>query len=61
MQVHLSLHLDHNQEGVVGRAARNLGTALNWLSGPAMSEQERQERDLAEVRNLKHDVSALHL
>ncbi len=59
MHVHFALHIDHNHPGVLGRVARELGSAVDWLSGPAMTEQERQERVMAEVRNQKHDSSAM--
>lgn len=61
MKANTSLHIDHNAGGLLGRIARDLSTALEWISGPAMSEQDRRERVVAEVQNLKYDTSALHL
>ena len=61
MKANNSLHAEQNTGGLLGRVAHDLSAALEWLSGPAMSEQDRRERVVAEVQNLKFDTSALHL
>ena len=61
MHAHLSIHIDHNHPGLLSRVAHDLGAAFGWLAGPAMSEQERHDRVVAEVQNLRYDTSALHL
>ena len=61
MKANNSIHAEDNHTGLLGRVAHDLSTALDWLTGPAMSEQERTERAVAEVRNLRYDASALHL
>ncbi len=52
---------NHAHTGLFGRVAHDVSAALEWLGGPAMSEQRRRERDMAEVYRLKHDTSAMHL
>ena len=59
MNAHIHVHLDHNHEGLFSRIARDLGAAYEWLAGPSMSEQERANRELAEIRNSKYDNVAL--
>ena len=50
--VHLdSVHPDHDHEGLFGRASRNVSAALDRLTGPAMTEQDRLQLELVEVRN----------
>ena len=59
MKANASLHTDPNHAGLFNRIANDLSAALEWLAGPAMSEQERRERLMAEVQNLKHETSAI--
>ena len=54
-------HTERNHAGLFGRVAHEVSAALEWLTGPAMSEQERTERAMSQVQNLKYDTSALHL
>ena len=54
-----SLHFDHSHDGLFGRVSRNVGTALDWLTGPAMTEQDREEQTLADVRNRRFEDSVL--
>ena len=61
MKFNASIHAEQNRAGLFGRVAQDLSAALDWLTGPAMSEQERSERAMAEVQCLKYDTSALHL
>lgn len=49
MHAHFSVHWAHGHDGLLGRVARDLGAAYAWLTGPALSEQERQRRELAEI------------
>lgn len=51
MHVHISLHRGHSHRSLVGRISRDLGSAVDWLTGPAMSDRDRMQRDLAEARN----------
>ncbi len=44
--MHIHLHFENNHEGLFSRVTRDLGTALDWLTGPAMSQQERLDRTL---------------
>lgn len=59
MKANTSLQREHNHDGLFSRIAHDVTVALDWLTGPAMSQQERRERLMAEVQNLKHDTSAL--
>ena len=56
-----SIQANHKNDGLFSRVAHDMSAALEWLGGPAMSEQRRRERDMAEVYRLKHDTSAMHL
>ena len=44
---------DNHPEGLLNRIARDIVAVYDWLSGPPMSEQERLNRMLAEVRPLR--------
>ena len=59
MHAHFSVHWDHGHAGLLGRVARDLGAAYAWLAGPALSEQERQRRELAEIGAWNHLSGAL--
>ena len=61
MKANTSIHAEHDHAGWLSRVAHDVSVALDWLTGPAMSEQERQDRVVAEVQNLKYDVRALQL
>ena len=41
MNPHLHLHFGHSHDGLFGRVARDLGTALDRMTGPALSQQQR--------------------
>ena len=58
VQLH-SVHSDHSHYGLFGRVSHNVGTALDWLTGPAMTEQERSQLTLADVRNRRFEDTAL--
>ena len=49
--MHVHFHFDHNHDGPFSRLTRDLGGTLDWVTGPAMSQQERMELTLAEVQN----------
>ena len=49
--MHVHFHFDHNRNGPFSRLTRELGGALDWITGPAMSQQELMERTLAEIQN----------
>ena len=59
MHAHVSLHLDRNHDGLVSRVAREVGVALDWISGPALSDQQYLERARAEARNERHGYGVL--
>lgn len=59
MHAHFSVHWDHGHAGLLSRVARDLGAAYAWLTGPALSEQERQRRELAEIGAWNHLSGAL--
>lgn len=59
MHAHIHVHFDHHHGGLFSRIARDLGAAYDWLAGPAMSEQERLDRELAEARSSKYAEGAL--
>ena len=61
MKANTSIHAEHDHAGWLSRVALDVSVALDWLTGPVMSEQERQDRVVAEVQNLKYDVRALQL
>ena len=54
MSVQLHVHFDHHHDGFLARLSRDLGHALDWIAGPAMSEQQRYDRLQAEVRGDKY-------
>ena len=45
---------DHHSDRVLARIAREVVSFYDWLSGPPMTEQARQNRDLAEAQNTKY-------
>ncbi|MDE2780075.1 MAG: hypothetical protein OXN21_03660 [Chloroflexota bacterium] len=59
MQLHFHGSEGSNQDGVLDRLNRRLGNAIEWLSGPAMSEQERFDRVRAEVQSDKYGYGIL--
>ena len=59
MHAHIHLHLDHNHGGLFSRVTRDIGSALDWITGPAMSSQERLKRAQAEVRSNKSGYGIL--
>ena len=59
MHAHFTVHFDHNHNGLIGRFSRNVGTALDWLTGPALTDQERSQQTLADVRNRRFEDSVL--
>lgn len=59
MSVLLYVHFDHHQDGFLTRLGRDLGHALGWIAGPAMSQQQRYDRLQAEVRNDKYGHGVL--
>ena len=61
MKASTSMQAEHAHGGLFHRVAHDVTIALDWLAGPAMSQQERRERVVAEVQSLKYDTSALHL
>ena len=61
MKANTSMHSEHDHAGLISRVAHDLSAALEWVTGPAMSEQERVERAMAEAKRLRYDTSAMHL
>ena len=59
MHAHLSIHRNYNHDSLFRRMARDLGTALEWISGPAMSRQGLMDRAQAEARNQKYGYGIL--
>ncbi|MYC29863.1 MAG: hypothetical protein F4X65_07220 [Chloroflexi bacterium] len=59
MSVQLRIHFDHHHDGFLTRLGRDLGHALDWVAGPAMSEQQRYNRLKAEVRSDKYGHGVL--
>ncbi len=59
MKASATLRADHDDVGLFSRVAHEVSTAMDWLTGPAMSGLERRERLMAEVKSLRHDTSAL--
>ena len=57
--MHVHFHFDHSHDGPFSRITRRLGGTLDWIAGPAMSQQERMERTLAEVQNEKSSYDVL--
>ena len=39
MKFNASIHEEQNHAGLFGRVAQDLSAALDWLTGPAMSQQ----------------------
>ena len=50
-----------NQEtaSFLGRIAKEIIIAYAWVSGPALSEQQRLQQDLAEARRIERELNAL--
>jgi len=53
------MHRDHTHDDLVGRVSRDLGNAVEWLTGPAMTDQERREHALADVRNRRFEDTVI--
>ena len=58
MKANASVNTEHNHTGLFGRVAHDAWAAVEWLAGPAMSEQERTERAVAEFQRFKYDTRA---
>lgn len=54
-----AVHFDHNHEGLFGRVSRNVGAALDWLTGPGMTDQKRAAQTLTDVRNQRFDDTVI--
>ena len=39
----------HDEKGILPKIGHQLVHVYDWISGPAMSEQERMQRELAET------------
>ena len=59
MNAHIHLHLDHRHAGLFSRVIRDIGNALDWITGPGMSNQERLERAKAEALYSKQGFGVL--
>lgn len=59
MHFHFQVSEDSSQDRLFDRLNRRLGNAIEWLSGPAMSEQERFDRVRAEVQSDKYGYGIL--
>ena len=59
MHVHICLHRDHGHDDLLGRISHELGNALDWVTGPGMTEQERSHQTLADVRNRRFEDTVL--
>ncbi len=59
MSAHIHVHLNHNHAILFGRVARDIGNALDWITGPGMSNQERLERAKAETLYSKQGFGVL--
>ena len=59
MHLHIALHKDHSHNELLGRISRDLGSALDWVSGPATTEQDRAQLRLADVRNRAYENGVL--
>ena len=51
MHIHVSFHKNRNHDDLFGRKSQDMGGALDWLTGPAMTERERSKMALADARN----------
>ncbi len=54
-----AVHWDHNHDGVLGRVSRNVSATLDWLAGPAMTEQERRDQTIADVHNRRFEETVI--
>lgn len=63
--MHIHIHFSHNRDlrharqGPFHRVAREVGSTLDKLSGPATTERQRSERARAEVRNERYGGGVL--
>ena len=48
MALHGEKHQEQHHSGLVTRIVHDVAVAYDWLSGPAMSERERVQRQLYE-------------
>ena len=53
MQVNMHVHFDHNNDGLFSQVARELANAIDWVTGPALPEQQKRDLTLAEAQNRK--------
>ena len=54
MNAHIPFHIDHDPDRLLSRISRELTVAYDWFAGPAMSDQERLNRELAQTRSSKY-------
>lgn len=59
MQTHIHIHSDHSHDGLFSRVSRELGSVLEWFSGPALSQEQRFNRVQAEARNDRYGYGVL--
>ena len=53
MHAHIHVHFDHNNDGLFSQVARELANAMDWVTGPALPEQQKRDLTLAEAQNRK--------
>jgi hypothetical protein len=46
MSINFNVHSNNEHENALSRIAKGVVAAYDWLSGPAMSEQQRINHDL---------------
>jgi hypothetical protein len=54
MTIRILKNLEHSTSHLLPKIARGAISSYDWLSGPAMSEQDHVNRDLVETEPLRH-------
>ena len=52
-------NLNQETASFLARIAKEVIVAYAWVSGPALSQQQRVQQDLAEARRIERELDAL--
>lgn len=52
-------NLNQETTSFLARIAKEVIVAYAWVSGPALSQQQRVQQDLAEARRIERELDAL--
>ncbi|HEU0020120.1 MAG TPA: hypothetical protein VFR55_00375 [Dehalococcoidia bacterium] len=54
MTIQISKHFEHTTAHLLPRIVRSLAVGYDWLTGPAMTDQERVNHELAATEPLRN-------